>query len=74
MAEISKITLPSGNTYDIKDATAREMISGGVSFVIAWNGGSPTVANIPAGVKVVYNGTTYTGTLDADDAEAHGRI
>ena len=70
MAEISKITLPSGNTYDIKDATAREMISGGVSFVIAWNGGSPTVANIPAGVKVVYNGTTYTGTLDADDAEA----
>lgn len=70
MAEISKITLPSGNTYDIKDATAREMISGGVSFVIAWSGGAPTVANIPAGVKVVYNGTTYTGTLDADDAEA----
>lgn len=70
MAEISKITLPSGNTYDIKDATARQMISGGVSFVIAWDGGVPTVANIPAGVKVVYNGTTYTGTLDADDAQA----
>ena len=70
MAEISKITLPSGNTYDIKDATARQMISGGVSFVIAWDGGVPTVANIPAGVKVVYEGTTYTGTLDADDAQA----
>lgn len=71
MAEISKITLPSGNTYDIKDATAREMISGGVSFVIAWDGASvPTVANIPAGVVVTYNGTTYTGTLDADNAEA----
>ena len=70
MAEISKITLPSGNTYDIKDATAREMISGGVSFVIAWSGGTPTVANIPAGVKVVYEGTTYTGTLAADAAEA----
>lgn len=71
MAEISKITLPSGNTYDIKDATAREMISGGVSFVIAWDGASvPTVANIPAGVVVTYNETTYTGTLDADDAEA----
>ena len=26
MAEISKITLPSGNTYDIKDATARSSI------------------------------------------------
>ena len=71
MAEISKITLPSGNTYDIKDATAREMISGGVSFVIAWDGSSaPTVANIPAGVVVKYNGTNYTGTLAADNAEA----
>lgn len=27
MADISKITLPSGNTYDIKDATAREAIA-----------------------------------------------
>ena len=27
MADISKITLPSGNTYDIKDETAREMIA-----------------------------------------------
>ena len=27
MAEISKITLPSGTTYDIKDATAREQIA-----------------------------------------------
>lgn len=70
MAEISKITLPSGNTYDIKDATARQMISGGVSFIVAWDGNSvPTVANIPAGVQVVYNDTTYTGTLDADDAQ-----
>lgn len=28
MADISKITLPSGTTYDIKDGVAREMISG----------------------------------------------
>lgn len=35
MADISKITLPSGNTYDIKDAVARQMISGGVSFIVA---------------------------------------
>lgn len=27
MADISKITLPSGNTYDIKDAGARELIA-----------------------------------------------
>lgn len=33
MAEISKITLPSGTTYDIKDATARAAIAGGTSFL-----------------------------------------
>lgn len=67
MADISKITLPSGNTYDIKDATAREMISGGVSFIIAWDGtGTPTAANIPKGV--VAGGVT--GTLEASDAQA----
>lgn len=66
MAEISKITLPSGNTYDIKDATAREMISGGVSFIVAWDGtGTPTAANIPKGV--VAGGVT--GTLEAADAQ-----
>lgn len=71
MADISKITLPSGNTYDIKDATAREMISGGVSFIIAWNGTStPVIADIPAGVVVNYNSTDYTGTLSAESAQA----
>lgn len=33
MAEISKITLPSGTTYDLKDATARAAIVGGTSFL-----------------------------------------
>lgn len=33
MPEISKITLPSGVTYDIKDATARASIAGGTSFL-----------------------------------------
>ena len=33
MAEISKITLPSGTTYDIKDATARQAVVGGTSFL-----------------------------------------
>ena len=67
MADISKITLPSGNTYDIKDAVARQMISGGVTFIIAWDGTStPVVADIPEGVKVTYNSTEYTGTLTAE--------
>lgn len=33
MPEISRITLPSGNTYDIKDATARAAIAGGTVFL-----------------------------------------
>lgn len=70
MAEISKITLPSGNTYDIKDAIAREMIAGGVSYTIGWDGsGAPDVTKIPAGVVVNYNGTDYTGTLSPETAE-----
>ena len=65
MAEISQITLPSGTTYDLKDATARASING--IFTIAWNGNTtPTIANIPAGVTIIYNDTSYTGTKDAD--------
>ena len=68
MPDISKIRLPGSNTdYDIKDAVARQMISGGVTFIIAWDGAStPVVANIPEGVVVKYNGTNYTGTLTAE--------
>ena len=70
MADISKITLPSGNTYNIKDAVAREAIAGGVSFIISWNGSTtPAPANIPAGVVVTYNGTNYTGTLAANASQ-----
>lgn len=32
MADISKIKLPSGTTYDIKDSVAREQMAGGVHF------------------------------------------
>ena len=72
MADISKITLPSGNTYDIKDAVARQAISGGVAFIIAWDGTStPVVANIPAGVTVRYNDTNYTGTLSPETDDEH---
>lgn len=68
MPDISKIRLPGSNTdYDIKDAVAREAIAGGVSFIIAWAGSTtPVVADIPEGVVVTYQGTTYTGTLSAE--------
>lgn len=70
MPDISKLRLPSGHTYDIKDAVAREMIAGGVSYTIGWDGTSiPVPANIPAGVVVTYNGTDYEGTLSADSAQ-----
>lgn len=76
MADISKIKLPSGNEYDIKDAVAREMISGGISFIISWtatdyaSSTAPTaakLATIPAGAEVTYNNgaSTATGTLAA---------
>ena len=76
MADISRITLPSGNTYDIKDAVAREMIAGGVSFNIVWTAANyastsaPTAAvrgRIPEGVVVYYNSgaSSTTGTLVA---------
>ena len=65
MPDISQITLPSGTTYDIKDAAARAAING--TFTIAWNGTStPVVEDIPAGVTVKYNSTNYTGTKVAD--------
>lgn len=40
-------------------------------FIVAWDGTStPVVANIPAGVTVTYNTTTYTGTLAASASTA----
>lgn len=70
MAEISKITLPSGNTYDLKDAVARQMISGGISFIIAWDGISePLTSDIPEGVQVLYQGQYYTGEFPASNAQ-----
>lgn len=76
MPDISKVQLPSGGIYDIKDATARELISGGINFDIVWtqsdytSASAPTsarLASIPAGVVVQYNSgaSTATGTLAA---------
>lgn len=81
MPDISKITLPSGTTYDIKDTTARQMISGGVSFNIVWtqsdynSSSTPTaakLAQIPSGVDVKYNqgSSTASGTMAASSTQA----
>lgn len=63
---ISKITLPNGITYEIKDEEAREMIAqiaaGGLSFVISTDAGST-----PAGITWVNDNVTVTGTLQASD-------
>ena len=73
---IEKIKLPSGNDYYIADRELRDVVealsdtvAGGVSYSVSWDGTSePVVANIPEGVTVTYNGTQYTGTLDANNA------
>lgn len=76
MADISKITLPSGTTYDIKDAVARAAIAQGVTFIMAWSGTNyaqttePTTAQralVPDGVTMYYNSgaSSTTGTLAA---------
>ena len=75
MADISKITLPSGSTYDIKDAVARQQIAGGVTFLgvsstAVTDGGTEkptiggTVTTPTNGDLVIYDGAEfiYTGT------------
>lgn len=62
MADISQITLPSGDTYNLKDAVARAALNG--IFVVAWAGNAaPTLNKLPNIVTVKYNNTNYTGTL-----------
>lgn len=72
MPDISRITLPSGNTYDIKDTIARQMISGGVSFIICTAASNtPTAAGgslAPADAQkgAFYLVSTSTDTSDYD--------
>lgn len=66
MADISKITLPSGTTYAIKDEVARQMAAGGVSFRR-----STDAATTPKDVEWDDDGTTIVGTLVAS-AETSG--
>lgn len=60
MADISKITLPSGSTYNLKDEIARQMASAGVSFSI-----SIDAASTPKDITWDDDGTTIIGTLVA---------
>ena len=69
MADISKITLPSGTTYDIKDVVARQAVAGGVTFL----GVSSTVVTDGGTEKPTISGTATTPTngdlVIYDDAE-----
>lgn len=56
MSEISQITLPSGTTYDIKDATARQAMAGGVTFL----GVSSTAVTDGGTEKPTINSTAVT--------------
>lgn len=59
MPDISKITLPTGTTYNIKDAVARQQIAGGVSFV----GVTTTPLTDGASTNpITINGESYTAT------------
>ena len=70
MADISKITLPSGTTYNIKDEEARTAIASITTFdyVICTN-----AANTPKDVQWQSGGTTITGTLVAS-ADTKGKM
>lgn len=65
---ISKITLPNGQTYDIKDQEARDLIEGlaeaGLKFKKSTN-----AADTPYGVVWYDHGTEIVGTLQASAAD-----
>ena len=55
--------------YDIVDPVARAAVAANGRRIICWNGnGAPVVADIPAGVVIVYNNVEYTGTMAASSA------
>lgn len=67
MPDISKITLPSGNTYDIKDAVARSAIGGAI--VIRGTTTTALVDNATTN-PIQINGESYTA--GANDAVFYG--
>lgn len=67
--KMSSITSLQNNMSDVlaRLSAAVSLLDGRVA-VVGWDGESePTIANIPEGVDVEYDGTTYTGTMKATD-------
>lgn len=71
MAEISKITLPSGTTYDIKDAGARELIAS-LSGALTYLGTTTTALTDGCSTSPITIGST-TVTPKAGDVVAYGK-
>jgi hypothetical protein len=72
--EISFIRSPKDGTriYEIVDLAARAAAASAGQTKISWKGdAAPVVANIPAGVKVIWNSVEYTGTRQASEADSH---
>ena len=68
MAEISKITLPSGTTYDIKDTVARNLAGGGIQL----KGATTTPLTDEATTNpITINGASYTAVNQ--DAVFYGK-
>ena len=68
MADISKITLPSGTTYDIKDATARAALGGAIII----RGTTTTALTDEATTNpITIDGNSYTAV--ANDAVFYGK-
>ena len=68
MADIKQITLPSGTTYDIKDAVARQAATGGIHLV-----GTTTTALTDEATTnpITVNGESYTAVNQ--DAVFYGK-
>ena len=68
MPDISKIKLPSGTTYDIKDVTARSMASGGIQL----KGTTTTALTDECTTNpITINGSSYTAV--SNDAVFYGK-
>lgn len=70
MAYISKITLPSGTTYDIKDSAARELIAS-LSGALTYLGTSSTALTDGCATSPITVGSTSV-TPKAGDIAAYG--
>lgn len=70
MADISKITLPSGTTYDIKDSAARELIAS-LSGALTYLGTSSTALTDGCTTSPITVGSTSV-TPKAGDIAAYG--